>query len=326
MGSDFELIVVEQNERRAALLLAEAVAEIRRIEGLLTRFNDDSQTSLLNRHAGGEPVTVDAEVFELVSRAIHLSELTQGAFDITAGVLTALYRFKERNPILPAPGKLKEAMSLVGSHYIRLLDGNKVCLSKQGMRISFDAIGKGYAADKVKTLWEARGVEAGVINASGDLTAWGVQPDGLPWKVGIADPHDPSLTLLWLPVTNAAVATSGNYEQYFEINGVRYSHNIDPRTGMPVSRIKSVTVTSPSAELSDALATAVTVMGEEAGLDLIDQLPDTHAIIIDHNDQVSASKKIEIHTYDQVDIRSRVGQFLVFWQNYSPNNGYSQKK
>ncbi|HXB95367.1 MAG TPA: FAD:protein FMN transferase, partial [Puia sp.] len=281
MGCDFELIVVTEREPDAVPLLEEGVAEIQRIERLLTTFDEASQTSLLNRHAGGNPVTVAAELHQLIQRCLHLSALTQGAFDITAGALTALYRFKERIPQLPSRERLAETMTRVGHRHIHLFDGDRITLARKGMRISFDGIGKGYAADRVRSLWKARGVESGVINASGDLTAWGQQPDGEPWKIGIADPRHPSVPLFWLPVANASVATSGNYEQYFDIGGVRHSHNIDPRTGMPVTRIKSVTIVSPSAELSDALATAVTVMGKASGLHLVDQLPDTYAIVID---------------------------------------------
>jgi thiamine biosynthesis lipoprotein len=296
MGSSFELIVVEEDEVIADRRLEEGVAEIRRIEALLTEFSPDSQTALLNRHAGVRPVSVDPEVHELIGRCLRLSAITQGAFDISAGALKVLYNFKERHARLPDAASLSDALSAVGHRYIKLTPGT-VFLSRNGMRIGFGAIGKGYAADKVRSLWQSQQVKAGVINASGDLTAWGVQPDGSPWRVGVADPRDPSRILLWLPVDDAAVATSGNYEQYFDMDGVRYSHNIDPRTGLPVKGIKSVTIVSPSAELSDALATAVTVMGVSAGLHLIDQLPEVHGIIIDDKDRLLSSKNITTHAY-----------------------------
>lgn len=295
MGSNFELIVVEKDQHTAALRLHEGIEEIRRIEGLLTEFNAASQTSRLNQHAGSNAVTVDPEVYQLIQRSIRLSALTQGAFDISSGTLKTLYNFKERGHHLPHPASVSAALKRVGYRKIRLLPDNAVTLSEPGMRIGFGAIGKGYAADKVKALWKAAGVTAGVINASGDLTAWGRQPDGAPWKIGIADPRNPSTTLLWLSVENSSVATSGNYEQYVQINGIRYSHNIDPRTGAPVRDVKSVTVISPSAELSDALATAVTVMGKVAGLDLVDQIPGTHAILIDDRDRIFTSQKIKTH-------------------------------
>jgi len=297
MGSSFELIVVEENEALAMLRLEEGAAEIRRIETLLTEFNPDSQTSLLNRHAGEHPVKVDPEVHQLIRRCLHLSAITQGAFDISAGALKTLYNFKQRQAHVPDARLLSATLASVGHRYIQL-SGDTIFLSKKGMHIGFGAIGKGYAADKVRSLWQTKGVRAGVINASGDLTAWGLQPDGTPWRVGMPDPRDPSRILRWLPVDNAAVATSGNYEQYFEIDGIRYSHNIDPRTGIPVRGIKSVSIISPSAELSDALATAVTVMGTAAGLHLIDQLPEVHGIIIDDKDCLRSSKNITTHAHN----------------------------
>jgi thiamine biosynthesis lipoprotein len=297
MGSSFELIVVEEDETIALRRLEEGTAEIRRIEALLTEFSPDSYTALLNRHAGEHPVRADPEVYQLIQRCLHLSAITQGAFDISAGALKALYNFKEHQARVPDAALLSRTLAAVGHRYIQLA-GDAVFLSKKGMRIGFGAIGKGYAADKVRSLWKSQGVKAGVINASGDLTAWGLQPDGNPWRVGIADPRDPSRILLWLPVDDAAVATSGDYEQYFEIDGVRYSHNIDPRTGVPVRGIQSVTIISPSAELSDALATAVTVMGTTAGLHLIDQLPEVHGIIIDDQHRLLSSKNIATHAYN----------------------------
>jgi len=295
MGSDFELVVVEQDAATSQQRLHEGIAEIQRIEQQLTEFNDTSQTALLNRQAGVQPVQVTEEVYALIERCLRLSSLTQGAFDITAGALKQLYNFKGSRFQLPDAAMLAATLQAVGYRHIQLQPGHRVYLQRKGMRIGFGAVGKGYAADRVKALWMAKGVQNGVINASGDLTAWGRQPDGSPWKIGIADPDDTSRIMLWLPVENAAVATSGNYEQYFDHNGIRYSHNIDPVSGKPVPFIKSVTVISPSAELSDALATAVTVMGREAGMYLVDQLPNVHCLLIDAQNQVFQSRHINIH-------------------------------
>lgn len=295
MGSEFELIAVGENEEVLRERLNEGITEIRRIETLLTEFSDDSQTAQLNQHAGIAPVQVATEVYQLIQRCIKLSRLTQGAFDISAGALKRLYNFKQQNFRMPDSATLAATLQQTGYRHIALLENNYVYLQQKRMHIGFGAIGKGYAADRVKVLWKAKGAGSGVINASGDLTAWGTQPDGTPWKIGIAHPDDISQILLWLPVENASVATSGNYEQYFEWKGIRYSHNIDPRKGLPVPYIKSVTVISSSAELSDALATAVTVMGKEVGLDLINQLPDVHCIIIDEKNQIFQSEKIHIH-------------------------------
>jgi thiamine biosynthesis lipoprotein len=295
MGSDFELIVVAENEDTGSVLLNAGVDEIRRIEALLTEFKDSSQTSQLNQNAGLSPVLVNGEVYRLIQRCIHISSITQGAFDISAGAFKALYNFKNKQTALPTQEAIEQIMKAVGYKHIDLLEDDRVFLRKPGMHIGFGAIGKGYAADKVKAFWQSKGVKSGVINASGDLTAWGLQPDGNPWKIGIADPMDIKKIMLWLPVNNASVATSGNYEQYFELDGVRYSHNIDPRTGLPSKFIKSVTIISMSAELSDALATAVTIMGKDVGLHFINQLPNVHCILVDENNRIHQSKNININ-------------------------------
>ena len=293
MGSAFEFVIVATEARGEALLDA-AVQEVKRIEYLLTEFSETSQTALLNRSSGGAPVTVDTETYALLQRCIMLSRLTQGAFDITAGVLKRLYNFKGGALVWPDPNTREQTLRKVGCQHIQLFDDHRVLLEKTGMRIGFGAIGKGYAADRVKTLLQREGVESAVINASGDLTAWGLRVDGTPWKVGIADPDDPARILLWLPADRVSVATSGDYEQFFERDGVRYSHNIDPKTGLPVHGVKSVTVVSASAELSDALATAVFVMGAEVGLHFISQLPETHCLIIDSDNNVHISKNLKI--------------------------------
>ena len=291
MGSDFEFVIVDEDPDTG---LDAAISEVKRIESLLTEFSDTSQTSLINQNAGIQPVFVDEEVFRLIKRCKELSALTQGAFDITCGVLKRLYNFKGQIFKLPDATSIHTLLSKAGSDKIQLKEPNQVFLDQPGMHIAFGAIGKGYAADLVKLKLIESGITRGVINASGDLTAFGRRTDGSLWKVGIADPDDPSRVLFWLPVDNASVATSGNYEQYFEVGGIRYSHNIDPRTGLPVKGIKSVTIVSSSAELSDALATAVTVMGVDVGLHLIEQLPGTHCLIITDQNKIFTSRHLRI--------------------------------
>ena len=293
MGSAFEFVVVD-DVTSGAERVAESIAEVKRIETLLTEFSETSHTSRINSNAGLNPVSVDAEVYALIERCKRISALTQGAFDITAGVLKKLYNFKGETFKLPGHDVLRQTLQGVGSDKITISPPGQVYLTKPGMRISFAAVGKGYAADKVKSMLIGKGIQSGVINASGDLTVWGTRADGSPWKVGIADPSDRSKILLWLPVENACVATSGDYEQYFDLNGKRFSHTIDPKTGRPVSGIKSVTVVSPSAELSDALATAVFVMGVDVGMNFIGQLPQTHALVINDQDKVFTSPHLKI--------------------------------
>lgn len=293
MGSAFEFVLVTDDNGEE--LLDAAIEEVKRIEYLLTEFSETSQTALLNKNAGIEAVTVDREVYDIIKRSKQISAITQGAFDITSGLLKKMYNFKGQQFSLPSEDQLNNALKRVGYKNINLLDGHRVFLSQPNMHIGFGAIGKGYAADKVKELLITRGVTSGVINASGDLTAWGTRADGKPWRVGIANPNDPEKTVAWLPIINSSVATSGDYEQYFEVNGERYSHSIDPKTGKPVKGIKSVTVVSPSAELSDALATAVTIMGREVGVHFIEQLPNTHCLVVTDKNEIVTSKKLTVN-------------------------------
>ena len=196
---------------------------------------------------------------------------------------------------MPDRAQVKAALAKVGAEKIQLRENKYVYLTQPGMHIGFGAIGKGYAADIVKQKLLQHGIKNGVINASGDLTVFGNRPDGSLWKIGIADPNDPTRVMAWIPLRNTSVATSGDYEQYFEKDGIRYSHTIDPKTGLPVTGIKSVTVVSSSAELSDALSTAVTIMGVEVGLHFIEQLPGVHCLIITDKDKIFTSRHLRIN-------------------------------
>jgi thiamine biosynthesis lipoprotein len=294
MGSVFTLGIAAASDSQAAQLLDMGIAEIRRIEDMLSEFKPDSETSLINRSAPGKPVTVSAEYFAIIKRSLDMSKLTKGDFDITVSPLKKLYRFKNTAFAMPATEEIKSTLQTIG--YTKILTdeaAQTVGFIAEGMQISFAAIGKGYAADRVKMLWKNAGVLSGYINASGDLCAFGNKPDGQPWTVGIANPDNPAEILFYIPLKDSAVATSGDYEQHFIHEGKRYSHNIDPHSGLPISGIKSVSVFSPAAELSDALATAVYVKGISKGMDFINQLPHTHCIIIDEDNQVYGSAHLQ---------------------------------
>ncbi|MES2616534.1 MAG: FAD:protein FMN transferase [Bacteroidota bacterium] len=296
MGSQFELIIDSEDEGKAQQLLQSGIEEIKRIEDLFSEFRPHTDTSKINQNAGITPITTHPEVLALIERSIAISALTQGAFDISMGPLKKIYKFKNDTFNLPEQQAINQALSLVGYNKIKInKESRDVFLPKEGMAISFAAIGKGYAADCVKKQWISKGVTSGVISASGDLTTIGKKADGNNWTIGIANPDNRADMLFYVPVNDSSVATSGDYEQYFMYDGIRYSHNINPITGKPVTGIKSVSVFSPAAELSDALATAIYIMGIDAGLHLINQLPDTHCIIIDHQKTVTHSKKMSFH-------------------------------
>lgn len=296
MGNRFELTVVDPDAEKAKEHIAVAVTEIRRIEALLTTYNEESQTALINRFAGIKPVEVDKEVFDLIQRSKRISEITQGAFDITYGSIDKrLWNFDKEMTTLPDAATAKKMVRLINYRHI-LLDekAGTVFLKEKGMRIGFGGIGKGYAADRAKMVLQERGVKNGVVNASGDLTVWGHQPDGKPWTIGIADPASARQPFSYLTLTNMSVATSGNYEKYVLIDGKRYSHTIDPKTGLPVQGIKSVTIISPNAEIADAMATPVMIMGVTVGLHLINQIKGLSCIIIDEENRLYTSNNIKI--------------------------------
>ena len=293
MGSRFDITVVSVDEDLGYINIQEAVGEIRRIEKMISSWDDSSETSLINKNAGIKPVKVSLELFKLIERAKQISEITDGAFDISYSSMDKIWKFDGSMTAMPTRAEIAKSVSKVG--YKKIILNNKdntVFLQEPGMKISFGAIGKGYAADKAKELLVSKQVVAGIINAAGDLTAWGTKASGEKWLIGIANPLSKDKIFSWLPILESSVATSGNYEKYVIINGKKYTHIIDPRSGYPSSGINSVSVFAKSAELCDALATAIFIMGTNAGLSLINQLPVTEVIIVDSNNKIHKSSGI----------------------------------
>lgn len=297
MGNRFELCVVSENQEEAEKLLNTAILEIKRIEKLLTTFSDDSITNKVNKAAGEKAVKVNAEFFHLVQRAQKISRLTQGAFDLSYGSLDkSLWNFDTTMAKLPQPANALEAVALIDYRNIELDEVNQtVFLKEKGMRIGFGGIGKGYAADRAKQLLCSLGVEAGFVNASGDLVTWGKQINGKNWSIGLSQPDSIKDYMGRLEISDAAIATSGNYEKFIVLDGNRYSHTIDPRTGYPVRGTKSVSIITSNAELADAMATPITVMGPEKGLSFINQINLMECVILDENDKLYISDGLKLN-------------------------------
>ncbi|HTC00097.1 MAG TPA: FAD:protein FMN transferase [Ferruginibacter sp.] len=296
MGNRFEISVLSNNEQWAAECITAAITEISRIEKLLTTYSDDSQTNKINNNAGITPVKVDKEVFDLIERSLKISSLTQGAFDISYGSIDKrLWNFDKEMTSLPDEKTAKQLVRLINYKNI-LLDKEDctVFLKEKGMRIGFGAIGKGYAAEKAKHLLKEIGVQSGIVNAAGDLTTWGLQANGKPWTIGIANPESKQHSFSSLNITDMAVATSGNYEKFVVVNGKKYSHTIDPKTGLPASGIKSVTIINQNAEIADAMATPVMIMGIKVGLDMVNQVKGLACIIIDDQNKIHTSANIKL--------------------------------
>ena len=228
MGNQFEFTVITASENEAEKLYEVAITEIQRIEKLLTTFSNDSITAKINEMAGIQAVEVDEEVFQLIKRAQFISKITQGAFDISYGSLDKkFWNFDLQMTSLPNPNEAKKSVALINYENIILDESNQtVFLKNKGMRIGFGGIGKGYAAEMAKKKLIEANVESGIVNASGDLTAWGFQENGEPWTIGIADPNQKNAIFSAFKITNRAVATSGNYEKFVIINNIFFTNII----------------------------------------------------------------------------------------------------
>lgn len=299
MGCGFEVSAVADNDSIAWRAINAGILEIQRIERLISSWDEASQTSEINRMAGVKPVKVDKELFDLIYRAKKISGLTQGAFDISFASMDKIWVFDRAEKPLPDSNMVATARATVGYENIVLnSEDTTVFLKKEGMKIGFGAIGKGYAANRARDVMKAiPGVKGGVVNASGDLLVWGKsnKPEG--WTINISDPKDKSRAIAWLQIEDMAVVTSGNYEKYFTSEGRRFAHIVDPQTGYPTQGVTSVTLICPDAELADALATSVFVLGKAEGLALIDQLNGVEGIVIEDDGSISQSKNLNLNYY-----------------------------
>lgn len=299
MGCRFELTATAIDEGTAKSAIQVGVDEISRIEKLISEWDSTSQTSEINRYAGIKAVKVDQELFDLIFRSTKISQISGGAFDISFASMDKIWIFDKAEHSMPDSSIVAKAREKVDYQKIILNRTNQtVYLSVKGMKIGFGGIGKGYAANKAKALMEKiPGVEGGVVNASGDMYAWGKSnhPDG--WSVQITDPKDKTKFLGCIRLNNMSIVTSGDYEKYFYSNGIRYAHIINPKTGYPITNIKSVTIISPDAEFSDAMATTVCVLGVERGLRLINQLNSIECLIVDNNNDIYTSGHLQINYY-----------------------------
>jgi thiamine biosynthesis lipoprotein len=310
MGSAFEITVVApvQKEPWATQQIELAIEEIRRIEKLISSWDEGSQTAMINSNSGVSPVKVDRELFDLIDRAIKVSRLTEGAFDLSFSSLGNLWRFDGTMASVPSEEAISRSVGLINYNNIILdSEDTSVFLAEKGMKIGFGAIGKGYAANRARDLLKGNGVKSGVVNASGDLAAWGSQPGGRPWKVGIADPTNTNKIAAWFSINDMAVITSGDYEKFTIIEGKKYAHIIDPRTGWPARGVKSVTVICSNAELADALATALFVMGRQVGLDLVNQLNGIECLYVDDNDRIWVSNNLKWSNDEKEVLNYRIG-------------------
>lgn len=281
MGSRFDIAVVARDSLSAEQSIDTIVAEVTRIENLISDWRADSQISQVNKNAGIAPVRVDPEVFALTERAIHFSRITNGAFDISFAAMDRIWKFDGSMTTMPTPEAIKKSVEKVGYQYIELNRAQStIFLKRKGMKIGFGALGEGYAADRCRDMMLAKGIKAGIVNGSGDMSTWGKQPDGRDWSVGITNPLQRDTIFAVVPLRQSAVVTSGSYEKFVVFNGRRYAHIINPATGYPATGLSSVTVFGPSAETANGFSTSLMVLGQDAGLKLLRKYPDYQYILI----------------------------------------------
>lgn len=274
------------------------IAEVTRIENLISDWRPETQVSQVNKNAGIRPVKVDREVFQLTQRAMELSRLTGGAFDISFAAMDRIWKFDGSMKEMPLAALIKQSVEKVGYQNIILDSINcTIFLKNKGMKIGFGALGEGYAADKCRDMMLARGIMSGLVNGSGDISAWGKQPDGSDWTIGITNPMREDKLIAIVPLRQGAVVTSGSYEKYVSFNGKRYSHIINPVTGYPATGLCSVTVFGPSAEMANGFSTSMMVLGQDAALNFIKKFPEYRYILITDKGQIISSPELNFRKH-----------------------------
>ena len=292
MGTRVEIQLWAESDAAARPLLAAGMAEFDRIESWMSTYREDSEISRVNRLAAREPVKASAELYGIVQRSLEMSVLSDGAFDITFDSVGKLYDF--RAGVHPDAAAIRKSLPAIDYRHV-LLDpvASTIRFSQEGTRINLGGIGKGYACDRVADLIRKAGVRSGRINAGGDTRLIGDR-QGQPWMVGIRDPDAADRWVTRLALDNEAISTAGDYERFFDKDGVRYHHIINPKTGDSARGIRSVTVIGPDATMTDGLDDAVFIMGAERGLALIDATPGYAAILIDAEHNVRLSKALQV--------------------------------
>ncbi len=298
LGSPFEITLVGKDTLEVNKNIDIGVAEVRRIENLISDWIPATPISEINRNAGIKPIKVSDELYNLVDRALKISMITDGAFDISYASMDKIWKFDGSMKEMPTEAAIKESVSKVGYKNVVLDKKNStIFLKLPGMKLGLGGIGQGYIADMVTILLKSKGVVSGIINVSGDISTWGKQPNGQQWKVGIKNPMNKNKIFAMFPLEDSAVETSGSYEKYVVFNGIRYSHIIDTRTGYPAQGLVNVSVFAKTTEVADALATGIFVLGKEKGMALVNKLPGIGCIMVDDKGKVYSSDTIDLKKY-----------------------------
>jgi thiamine biosynthesis lipoprotein len=278
MGTRIYVELWDEDAAHGDAAIDAVMAEMTRIDNLMSHYKPASQLSQINARASQEPVQVDPELFDLIKLSTHYSEITDGAFDITYASVGYLYDFPHH--VHPSEAQIKAALPSINWRNM-LLDAehHTVRFEHAGMRIDLGGIGKGYAVDRGIAILQARGIKHAVVTAGGDSRIIGDRM-GRPWLVGIRNPDDKNQVVTRIPLVNSAMSTSGDYERFFDEGGVRYHHIIDPRTGHSASKVRSATILGPTATQTDGMSKTAFVLGPEKALEIINRMPEYDAIFV----------------------------------------------
>lgn len=286
LGTVVEIQVRDVHEQKADDAISKAFAEVKRIDDLFTTYNEESPVWKLN-NTTDSIIYVDPEIYNLIVLCDSITKLSDGSFDVSLDNLTKAWGFYTDDPQLPDRWIVESALKLSGWNNIELITNNKISKHKN-VGLNFGAIAKGYAVDKAIEVLRKFGIKKALVNAGGEISVIGND-----WVVGIQHPRETNSIIKKIELNGYTVATSGDYEQYFEVDGVRYHHILDPKTGYPSTGLQSVTIINKSNTIADALATGVFVMGKEEGMKLIESLDNAEAMIIDSNGNIFYSSGFE---------------------------------
>lgn len=272
MGTIFRIVLYAGDEASARAAADAAFARVAALDETLSDYRDSSETTRVSKAAGGAPVTVSEDFYRVLRASRTISRASGGAFDVTAGPLTVLWRAARRHSEVPADDQIAAALAKVGDAKITVDESHRtVTLREPGMQLDFGGIAKGFAADEAAAVLSRRGIGRALVAAGGDIVATGAPPGKDGWDIAVSGLGSDAAGSIALQ--HQAVSTSGDAEQFFEVRGTRYSHILDPRTGRALIGRSSVTVVAPDGTTSDSLATAVSVLGPDAGMRLVDRTP-----------------------------------------------------
>lgn len=291
MGTNIYVEVWAETPVQGELALTAVMAEMERINQLMSPYIDSSELSVINAKAGRQPVVISDEMFELLDKSVNISELTKGAFDITFASVGYLYNYKANQR--PDEATIASLLAAISYKHIKLNKYNKsVAFTHEKVKVDLGGIAKGHAVDNSISLLERMGIMHGLVTAGGDTRLIGDRR-GKPWIVGIRDPRDKEKQAVVMPLQDSAMSTSGDYERFFEEDGKRYHHILSPKTGKSTYDVQSVSIIGPSSTYNDALSTAIFVMGLREGLGMINRIDGYDAVVMDNQRKMHYSNGLQ---------------------------------